>query len=352
MGIAIVQKKKIFILTHNYPENENDMSGIFLKNLIADLCDEFDFHVCPIRFGETMHKLYKNPLKLPRLMGYYLSAGKKARAEISRDTYDLIWAHWWLPPGIIAARLSRKTGLPLVITCHGTDAFMLRDIPFLRPLAKRVFKTARTVNVVSKYMATITTKDSFVANMPYNQEIFNYNGEQKDDYYLICPSAFIRRKNLDILVKVAADMPDIKVKIFGSGILKNQLEILAEDIPNVQICPPLNQQELAVEYKKAGAVVLPSIGEGFGLTLPEGAACGCFTLATTDGGMVEIIEQTGGINFAHDPSGNTLKNAIHLYLDGLPVDRNKIAESAKIYSREYLIPRFKEMLHNAIGNNA
>lgn len=324
------------------------MSGIFLKNLIADLSDEFDFHVCPIRFGATMHKLYKNPLKWPNLIGYYLAAGQKAGEQFKADHYDLIWAHWWLPPGIIGARLARKTGSPLVVTCHGTDAFMLRDIPFLRPIANRVFKTARMVNVVSKYMATITTKDSFVANMPYNQEIFNYQGEPKDDRLLICPSAFIKRKNIDILINAAAAMPDIKVKIFGSGILKELLSNLAENVSNVQILPPLSQDELAKEYKKAGAVVLPSIGEGFGLTLPEGAASGCFTLATRDGGMVEIIEQTGGINFTHDPSGNALKEAIKDYLDSLPIDRNKIAESAKVYSREQLIPKFKKMLRDAM----
>ncbi len=339
-------KKKIFILTHNYPQNDNDMAGIFLKNLINDLSGDFDFHVCPIRFGGTMHKLYKNPLKWSKLWNYFRQSSKTAHEEFKKGDYDLIWAHWWLPPGMIASRLARKTGCPLMVTCHGTDAFMLRDIPLLRPAANRVFKTARIVNVVSKYMASITTKNSVVLNMPYNQEIFNYQGEEKDDKYLICPSAFIKRKNIDLLIKAASEIPEINVKIFGSGLLKEHLELTAKDVENVEILPPLDQKALAEEYKKAGAVILPSVGEGFGLTLPEGAACGCFTLATHDGGMVEIVEQTGGINFPHDPSGNEIKKAIRKYLDMLPVDRNKIAESAKIYSREKIIPRYREILND------
>ncbi|MBD3219155.1 MAG: glycosyltransferase [candidate division Zixibacteria bacterium] len=339
-------KKKIFILTHNYPQNENDMAGIFLKNLINDLSDDFDFHVCPIRFGGTMHKLYKNPLKWSKLWNYFRQSSKTAQKEFKKGDYDLIWAHWWLPPGMIASRLSRKTGCPLMVTCHGTDAFMLRDIPLLRPAANRVFKTAKIVNVVSKYMASITTQDSVVLNMPYNQEIFNYQGEEKDDKYLICPSAFIKRKNIDLLIKAASEIPEIKVKVFGSGLLKDHLELMAKDVENVEIHAPLDQKSLAKEYKKAGAVILPSVGEGFGLTLPEGAACGCFALATHDGGMVEIVEQTGGINFPHDPSGNEIKKAIRKYLDSLPVDRDKIAESAKIYSREKIIPSYKEILHD------
>ncbi len=341
-----MSKKKIFILTHNYPQSETDMAGIFLKNLISDLSDEFDFHVCPIRFGGTMHKLYKNPLKWPKILKYFRKSASTARQQFQEDNYDLIWAHWWLPPGVIASRLARKTKCPLMVTCHGTDAFMLRDIPLLRPVANRVFSTAEVVNVVSKYMASITTTDSVVLNMPYNQEIFNYSGEEKDDRYLICPSAFIKRKNIDLLIKAVSDIPEIHLKVYGSGILKDHLEYMATGVDNVEVLPPLDQQGLAEEYKKAGAVILPSIGEGFGLTLPEGAACGCFTLATYDGGMVEIVEQTGGINFPHDTSGEEIKKAIRKYLEMLPVDREKIAESARVYSREKIIPHYKEILHN------
>jgi len=341
-------KPKIFVLTHNYPINEKDMSGIFIKNIQDDLADDFDFTVCPIRFGSTMHKLYKNPLKWPKLLAYYLNGVPAAEKEFAKGKFDLIWAHWWLPPGIIAARLVRKHKCPLMVTCHGTDAFMLRDLPILRPLADYVFNSAKTVNVVSKYMATITTRNSVVANMPYNQEIFNYQGEAKDDHYIIAPSALIKRKNLDILIMAIKDIPELRLKIFGSGILKDELVALIGDSKNIELHPSIDQKTLAAEYKKAGAIILPSINEGFGLTLVEGAASGCFPLATIDGGMVEIIEQTGGINFPHDPSGNEIKKALHKYLDALPADRQSIADRARVYSREHIIPRFTQILHHTM----
>ena len=103
-------KKKIFVLTHNYPRDEHDFAGIFIKNLNNDLADDFDFTVCPIRFGTTMHKLYKNPLNWPKLYSYFRESRKKAEAELAKDKYDLIWAHWWMPPGMIAAKLSRQNG--------------------------------------------------------------------------------------------------------------------------------------------------------------------------------------------------------------------------------------------------
>jgi glycosyltransferase involved in cell wall biosynthesis len=344
-----VKKPKIFVLTHNFPKDEKDMSGIFIKNIQADLADDFEFTVCPIRFGTTMHKLYKNPLKWPRLVSYYLDAMSTAKREFEKDKFDLIWAHWWLPPGLIAARLAKKTRCPLLVTCHGTDAFMLRDLPVLRPLANYVFNRARTVNVVSKYMATITTDKGVVANMPYNQEIFNYQDGDRDHHYIISPTALIKRKNQDILIKAIKDFPELKLKIFGSGILKDELEALAAGIDNVEIHPPIDHKTLAAEYKKAGAIILPSINEGFGLTLVEGAASGCFPMATIDGGMVEIIEQTQGINFTHDPSGNEIKKALRKYLDSLPIDRKALAERARVFSREQIIPRFKQILNDTIG---
>ena len=107
----------------------------------------------------------------------------------------------------------------------------------------------------------------------------------------------------------------------------------------------VSDAKVRIEYKKAGAIILPSINEGFGLTLVEGAASGCFPLATEDGGMVEIIEQIKGINFPHDPSGNEIRKALRKYLDSLPIDRKALAERAQIFSREQIIPR--EMLYIA-----
>jgi len=341
-------KKKVFVLTHNYPRDEHDFSGIFIKNIIADLSYDFNFTVCPIRFGTTMHKLYKNPANWPKLYAYFRDSRKIAEVEFAKDNYDLIWAHWWMPPGIIAAKLARKTGAPLLVTCHGTDAFMLRDLPLLRFFAERVFTTAKTVNVVSKYMATITTPNSVVVNMPYNQEIFNYNGQPKDDHYLICPTALIKRKNVGLLVKAVKNIPELKLKVFGDGILKDEINSLIGDSQNIELLSPVDHQTLAREYKSAGAIVLPSINEGFGLTLVEGAASGCFPLATSDGGMVEIIEQTGGINFPYDESGIEIEKALRKYLEILPVDRQKIADSARVFSREMIIPRFKKIINKSI----
>ena len=344
-----IMKKKVFVLTHNYPRDEHDFSGIFIKNIIADLCDHFDFTVCSIRFGTTMHKLYKNPANWPKLFAYFRDSRKTAEIEFAKDNYDLIWAHWWMPPGMIAAKLARKTKTPLLVTCHGTDAFMLRDLPLLRFFAERVFTTAKTVNVVSEYMATITTQKSVVANMPYDQEKFNYNGEPKDDHYIICPTALIKRKNVGLLVKAVKNIPELKLKVFGDGILKDEIITLIGDSKNIELLPPIDHQKLAQEYKQAGAIVLPSINEGFGLTLVEGAASGCFPLATSDGGMVEIIEQTGGINFPYDESGQEIEKALRKYLDMLPIDRQKIADSARVFSREKIIPKFKKILEDSVS---
>jgi glycosyltransferase involved in cell wall biosynthesis len=345
-----MSKPEIFVLTHNYPENDQDMSGIFIKNIQADLEDDFNFTVCPIRFGTTMHKLYKNPLNWPKLFSYFRNAQKQANDEFAKGKYDMIWAHWWLPPGIIAAKLAKKTGSPLLVTCHGTDAFMLRDLPVLRPLADYVFNNAKTVNVVSKYMTTITTSQGVAVNMPYNQEIFNYSGEEKDDHYIICPTALIKRKNVDLLVKAIKNIPELKLKIFGGGILENEIRELIQGQNNIEMHPSIDQKTLAREYQKAGAIVLPSINEGFGLTLVEGAACGCLPMATIDGGMVEIIEQTNGINFPHDPLGTEVEKALRRYLDMLPLDRKAIAESTQVFSREQIIPRFRQMLGDTINS--
>jgi hypothetical protein len=62
---------------------------------------------------------------------------------------DVLHAHWWLPAGICGLVASRLTGVPLVVTLHGTDVHLLRH-GLLRRLGGAVLRRAELVVVVSE----------------------------------------------------------------------------------------------------------------------------------------------------------------------------------------------------------
>lgn len=63
----------------------------------------------------------------PEMLSYILAALPPTLALTQRWRYDVVHAHFIVPTGILAAAVRRISGLPLVITAHGSD------IPRLQP---------------------------------------------------------------------------------------------------------------------------------------------------------------------------------------------------------------------------
>jgi len=90
---------------------------------------------------------------------FLLSFFVKSLTVVARTRPDIIHAHWWVPSGIIAALVGKITGVPYVITSHGTDLFILRGFRFLRPLARSVIRGSRKMIVLSTPLKTLLVEE-------------------------------------------------------------------------------------------------------------------------------------------------------------------------------------------------
>jgi glycosyltransferase involved in cell wall biosynthesis len=77
--------------------------------------------------------------------------------------------------------------------------------------------------------------------------------------------------------------PDLRVVLFGI----NRRTSIVPDWMTYLLDPP--QQEIVEAFNNSSIVLSPSIAEGFGLPLAEGAACGCATVSTDSGGVRDFI---------------------------------------------------------------
>src|SRR3954449_5554448 len=83
--------------------------------------------------------------------------GKRKYLELTRDTYasarrfrpDVVYAHFLVPSGLIAALAGRA---PLVVTAHGRDVRNVGAIPGIRTLTSRTVARASAVIAVSDYL--------------------------------------------------------------------------------------------------------------------------------------------------------------------------------------------------------
>src|SRR3954468_2722851 len=81
------------------------------------------------------------------------SGGKRRDLELRRRVraaqgYDVIWAHFLVPSGLLASKLPG----PLVVTAHGRDVRNVGSVPGVAQLTARVVARASTVIAVSEYL--------------------------------------------------------------------------------------------------------------------------------------------------------------------------------------------------------
>ena len=95
------------------------------------------------------------------MMTWILPAILQARHLIRSRRYDLIHAHFFLPSGAVAYVLHRMTGVPYVVTAHGSDVPGYDPDRFrashrlLAPAWRRIARSARAITCPSRWLADL-----------------------------------------------------------------------------------------------------------------------------------------------------------------------------------------------------
>ena len=102
--------------------------------------------------------------------------------------------------------------------------------------------------------------------------------------------AMAKVKGLDNLTEAARNLSEVKFLIVGKGSYLNELKKTSPK--NVLFKGPLTSKQLAPLYSQALIFCLPSLSEGFGLTILEAMASGCAIVSTIDLGQKGILTKS------------------------------------------------------------
>lgn len=229
-----------------------------------------------------------------------------------------------LPAAWLLSRL-RRARLALII--HGIEAWRPHDRAVVRRLARRIDVFIAVSQVTARRFMSwshVTPDRGFV--LPNCVDLERFRPEPKDrelaDRHGLAPNQVImtlgrlasgeRYKGIDevfdVLPRLIARLPQLKYLIAGDGDDRPRLEAKARTLglaEKIVFAGRIREAEKTRYYSLADAFVMPSSGEGFGITLIEAAACGVPVIGSVaDGSREALLDgRIGKIVNPNDPEG-------------------------------------------------
>lgn len=211
--------------------------------------------------------------------GYRLPLGVKRLAEtLEAIGPDVVFLHdpFWGPVDV--TRAAHRAGALVVAVHHGSVALDAAGLPgpdrVYRPLLRRWFHHAyRDVDAV---MSVVDTEHDAGRRADLRLRLgldpaFRPRPEAERGAHVLYVGRFAREKGVEALARAAEGWP---LRCLGAGPLRDLLAERADVRPWVH-----SREELALEYARAGVVVMPGEHETFGLAALEAAACGARVVA-------------------------------------------------------------------------
>ncbi|MDZ7580396.1 MAG: glycosyltransferase family 4 protein [Deltaproteobacteria bacterium] len=260
---------------------------------------------------------YTNTLELVTLLRpMYI----KALELMSQYQYGINHTHFVIPTGFISYWLYRKTGLPYVITAHGSD------IPGYNPdrfqfehklLAyywRRIIHSSKMIISPSTFLKSLIKKRTDARVTVINNG-FNLSGNHdvvatKKNMVLVVTRMFERKGVQYLLESIRNMQTDWEFVIVGDGPYLQTLKNLANSLDQ-RVCFTgfIKGKHLLNLYQAAKIFVFPSVMENFPVVLLEAMDAGCAIITTKDAGCSEVVgkaalrvesRDANGLRFALD----------------------------------------------------
>ena len=338
---------RVLAITSNFPRWLGDSTTPFVLNLAADLRDhgwEVDVLAPHDEGAERAERLggvdvrrfryawpessqtlcYRggallnlrasksNLLKAPGLVAAELASAARA---LKRERYDLVHSHWLLPQGFVGGVLRRTMGVPHVTTIHGGDVFALNS-GFLKAFKRFAVRNSDAVTVNSSAtmaaLEELGAEPAVVRRIPMGVSIELASTEQMADVRarfrgngprIVFVGRLVEEKGVgDLLEAVATvrkQLPQVSAMIVGDGPHRSRFEDHAlrlgvDDV--VEFTGWVQPSDIPSYMAAADIFAGPSRSsrdgwtEAYGLSFAEALAAGTPVVATSAGGIGDIVE--------------------------------------------------------------
>ena len=242
---------------------------------------------------------------------------------------DIIIAH--MPSGLIFAN---KLGVSFCAGVHASDLEVLTN-PIYRFYFKteleKAYKNAKCIACRSYVLRDKFLKlypqykgKTFVAPSGIEEEqIIKREWKEKNKIKVLTCGQFIKRKNIDKVIKACDKFENIELTVIGSG--PQKLEKLSQ---KAIFLGQISREHVLEKMRESDIFILPSKNETFGMVYLEAMASGCITVCSKGDGIDGIIKDSSN-GFLCDDVEEVLERIMNFE------DKNWILENSYNTIRNY-----------------
>ena len=314
----------VLTVTPFYPSDGDEVSGCFVAETLRAL-NAYGVASSVIAVDSIYHGSRRSSLQFPaewvrypQLPGNFglSSAGaflgatllRRVRQLQRRSPIHVIHAHAALPCGSAVAFLSRRLGIPFVVTIHGLDVF---NRCFQNGIASRwrrtaslsVYESANKVICISDRVRRLLTDESGAAiatEVVYNgtdTDLFASAATKEETPTILVVGNLLAGKGQELVLRAFAKVkhshPGLQCHLIGEGADRDRFARLGEDLgigAKLQFLGRRSRSEVAQAMRDCTVFVLPSRYEGLGCVYLEAMASGKAVIACQGQGIDEIIQ--------------------------------------------------------------
>ncbi|SEV94084.1 glycosyltransferase family 4 protein [Luteibacter sp. 329MFSha] len=374
---------KILVVTNLFPTPWDPRRGAFNRQQFQRLGDRHDVDVLTaVDFREraggpkeevrvpgvrTDHFTFYHPPGFARFLNafcFFACMMWQRGGELRRARYDVMLASWAYPDAAGAAWVARLLGIPYVVKVHGSDLNVQAESRLRRPQIRSALRGAGGIIAVSRALAA--KANALGARREAVEAIYNgvdtklfHRGDRRaararlglpPEVPIVLYAGNLKATKgchdlIEAFPALVRRHHDARLVYVGDGPCRANLEDRAASLccaPAVRFAGAVDHAALADWFVAADVLCLPSHNEGVPNVILEAMACGTPVVASSVGGIPEVLPTHAGILVPpHQPHelGVALVEAFERHFDPAA-----IAAHAATFRWDENIDRLERML--------
>jgi len=281
--------------------------------------------------------------------------------ECLREKPDIIHAHWAFPCGVIAYIMSFFFHSKFIVTIHGGEIPFVKKFKLIKKIVVHALNKSVLVCANSNYskneyvkmgvnqdkIITLFVPASFVKhsnNLSSVKKFREKYADSSEKIVLFC-GRLVERKGVEYLIKAIKELSinNVRLIIVGGGEMLEKLQSLTNSLgldDKISFAGRASDEELGVFHDISNVFVCPSIidsqgnTEYLGLVIPEAMESKLPVIASSVGGIVDIIKNEENGLLVHQKDPSSLARAIERIISDEKF-RMKLVENSKKTVNEF-----------------